>query len=106
MATTYTDQNRLISDTTFRGRVQVSLITETNGIYSEAVGTPNHSARIKLADYVLQAPDSVVLSAMPVLLTNTDISGSAPDGTSLTDGTLQAVVGASWNNIAKNLKFT
>jgi hypothetical protein len=55
---------------------------------------------------VLQAPDSAVNSAMPVLLTNTDISGSAPDGKSLSDGTLQAVVGASWNNIAKNLKFT
>jgi hypothetical protein len=106
MATTsYEDQALLTHNATFRSRVKVSLITETNGIYGEDPGTANNVNRRAYADLVLTAPDSCVDRAMPILLTNGDVSGSAPDGVSIDDGTLQAVVGASWNALAKQAGF-
>lgn len=105
MATpSYEDRNALIANTTFRGRVRYAMIQETNGVLPEDPATPNHDNRIALAKAVLAAPDSCVDRAMPVLLTNTDISNSAPDGASLPDETLSAVIAAAWNAIA-NLMF-
>ncbi len=97
----YIDRNALMTNAEFRGRVRYGMINETNGVLAEDPATDKHAQRVALANGVLAAPDSYVERAMPILLTDGNVAGSAPDGASLSDETLQGTIGAAWNKIAE-----
>ena len=95
MALNYEEQNTLMQNTIFRGRVKVSALNFANSIMIEASTVPAHNARLRWANTTFQQPDAVTAQTVPPVVIDPAVKGGTIDtdgDSSITDAALQVAV--------------
>lgn len=86
---TYTESAALMSDVTFRGRVQVAVLKYADSIMIEASSVPAHNTRERWALNAMQNPGMVAAQVQPPTVMDPAVQ---QDGSAVTDAALQAAV--------------
>jgi hypothetical protein len=96
MALTYEETFALMSDTVFRGRVNIACVNFARYITDEAANTPAHSTRVKWAQNTLVNPEVAVNQVIPTVVTDGQVQA---DGAAITDPALQSTVETAVNKL-------
>jgi hypothetical protein len=96
MALTYEQTYALMSDTTFRGRVNIACVNFARYITDEAPNTTAHATRIKWAQNTLLNPEVAVNQVIPTVVTDSAVQ---TDGAAITDAALQSAVETAVNKL-------
>jgi hypothetical protein len=86
---TYSESAALMSDVTFRGRVQVAVLKFADSIMIEAGTVPAHNTREKWALQAMQNPVGTAVQVQPPTVMDPAVQ---QDGAAVTDAALQAAV--------------
>lgn len=100
---TFSQLATIASDSGFQSRVKYAMAVAALAIYNEALNTPGHSTRAKLAVNILSGTFNFTFCYLSVL-TNSTIAAEAnpssgPDF-SIPDSDIQFQVNSMWNAIA------
>lgn len=87
----YEQSFALMSDTDFKGRVQVACLAYAQYILLEPTGTVGHNARVRWAQSVYQSPLMVATQVTPPTVMNPNVQQA---GSEVTDQNLSAAVQA------------
>ena len=87
----YDQSYALMSDSAFRGRVQVACLSYAQYITLEASNAPAHNTRLRWANSVFQGPAMVAAQTTPPTVMNPNVQQA---GSAVTDENLQAAVQA------------
>jgi hypothetical protein len=93
---TYAENNTLINDTEFRGRVKVACLQYATSISIEPSNTVAHNTRLRWAQTCFQQPDMTAQQITPPTTMDPAIQSAGSD---VTDAALQAAVEATVNKM-------
>lgn len=96
MALSYEQTFTLMSDATFRGRVNIACVNFARYITDEPANTPAHSTRVKWAQNTLVNPETAVNQVIPTVVTDAAVQ---TDGAAITDPNLQTAVETAVNKL-------
>jgi hypothetical protein len=94
MSADYTSAFTLAQDPTFRGRVEIAMVTAAIAIMAEASTMPGHPNRVVFAAAVLSAPDTYVARFTLAVVQNVAIASNS------TDSDIQFTVNSVFNALA------
>jgi hypothetical protein len=97
---TYEESAALMTNVAFRNRIKVACLNFATYISTEDAATAGHNARLRWSQTCFQSPDSVAGQVQPPTVMDPGIQTSTqPDGSDITDPTLQESVETTVNKM-------
>ena len=93
---TYKEQNALMTDMDFQGRIKVAVLKYSTSILDEPSTTVAHNTRLKWANNAAQNPQQVAQTLQPNVVMDANVQTA---GAAITDELLQASVEATVNKL-------
>jgi hypothetical protein len=106
---TYIDRWTLSTTPTFIGRIQMATAVTAGNVLLEPATTPNHAARLALAQLTMKEPAlgaariaPMMAAVIPVTSTDHDSDPATPPvvNTTWTDAEIQTLIDSQWNLLA------
>ena len=93
----------LLGDPTFEKYAKAASVYQARLVVSEASTTPDHAARLRLADAVVTDPDWMTQRAVSILATDPNVNSKGSDVTLIDQSIILTSMASAWTSMAKLL---